>query len=46
MAVITIDMNNPTCGDRIHLTFQVEDGIVKMQNLTGKVVPFQCHLHQ
>ena len=27
---LTIDMNNPTCGDRIHLTLQVEDG--KFQN--------------
>jgi nitrogen fixation protein NifU and related proteins len=24
----TINMNNPTCGDRIQLTFKVEDGIV------------------
>ncbi|MCK1998577.1 SUF system NifU family Fe-S cluster assembly protein [Psychrobacillus psychrodurans] len=27
---LTIDMNNPTCGDRIHLTLQVED--CKIQN--------------
>jgi len=25
---LTVDMNNPTCGDRIHLTFKVEDGKV------------------
>jgi len=25
---LTIDMNNPTCGDRIHLTLKVEDGKV------------------
>ena len=25
----TINMNNPTCGDRIQLTLKVEDGIVK-----------------
>ncbi|WP_141432502.1 Fe-S cluster assembly sulfur transfer protein SufU [Bacillus sp. 03113] len=25
---ITIDMNNPTCGDRIHLTLKVHDGVV------------------
>lgn len=25
---LTIDMNNPTCGDRIHLTMNVEDGKV------------------
>ncbi|MDM5330426.1 MULTISPECIES: Fe-S cluster assembly sulfur transfer protein SufU [Bacillaceae] len=24
----TINMNNPTCGDRIQLTFKVEDGVV------------------
>jgi nitrogen fixation protein NifU and related proteins len=26
--VLTVDMNNPTCGDRIHLTMKVEDGKV------------------
>jgi nitrogen fixation protein NifU and related proteins len=25
---LTVDMNNPTCGDRIHLTMKVEDGKV------------------
>lgn len=25
---VIIDMNNPTCGDRIHLTMKVEDGKV------------------
>ncbi|MBC5638230.1 SUF system NifU family Fe-S cluster assembly protein [Ornithinibacillus sp. BX22] len=25
---LTVDMNNPTCGDRIQLQLQVEDGIV------------------
>ncbi|MDX8360844.1 MULTISPECIES: Fe-S cluster assembly sulfur transfer protein SufU [Bacillaceae] len=25
---VTVDMNNPTCGDRIHLTMKVEDGKV------------------
>jgi nitrogen fixation protein NifU and related proteins len=25
---LTIDMNNPTCGDRIRLTMKVEDGMV------------------
>src|SRR4051794_27798042 len=24
----TINMNNPTCGDRIQLTFKIEDGVV------------------
>ena len=32
---ITIDMNNPTCGDVIHLTLQVEDGIVKDAKFEG-----------
>ncbi|MFT4412932.1 Fe-S cluster assembly sulfur transfer protein SufU [Fredinandcohnia humi] len=25
---LTVDMNNPTCGDRIHLTLKVEEGKV------------------
>ncbi|WP_018661805.1 Fe-S cluster assembly sulfur transfer protein SufU [Heyndrickxia acidiproducens] len=33
---LTIDMNNPTCGDRIHLTMIVEDGIVKDAKFTGE----------
>lgn len=33
---VTIDMNNPTCGDRIHLTLQVEDGIVKDAKFDGE----------
>ena len=33
---ITIDMNNPTCGDRIHLTLQMEDGIVKDAKFEGE----------
>ncbi|MCW1927603.1 Fe-S cluster assembly sulfur transfer protein SufU [Bhargavaea beijingensis] len=33
---LTIDMNNPTCGDRIHLTMQVEDGIVKDAKFDGE----------
>src|SRR5690606_26315760 len=33
---IIIDMNNPTCGDRIHLTLQVEDGIVKDAKFDGE----------
>ncbi|RNM43470.1 SUF system NifU family Fe-S cluster assembly protein, partial [Staphylococcus aureus] len=24
---MTVDMNNPTCGDRIRLTFDIENGI-------------------
>lgn len=33
---LTVDMNNPTCGDRIHLTMQVEDGIVKDAKFDGE----------
>ncbi|KZE36473.1 iron-sulfur cluster assembly scaffold protein NifU [Bhargavaea cecembensis] len=33
---LTIDMNNPTCGDRIHLTMQVEDGIVQDAKFDGE----------
>lgn len=33
---LTIDMNNPTCGDRIHLTIKVEDGIVADAKFDGE----------
>ncbi|KQL33414.1 Fe-S cluster assembly sulfur transfer protein SufU [Psychrobacillus sp. FJAT-21963] len=33
---LTIDMNNPTCGDRIHLTLQVEDGIIQNAKFDGE----------
>ena len=33
---VTIDMNNPTCGDRIHLTLQVNDGIVENAKFDGE----------
>ncbi|WP_342543169.1 Fe-S cluster assembly sulfur transfer protein SufU [Paenisporosarcina sp. FSL H8-0542] len=33
---VTIDMNNPTCGDRIHLTLQVADGVVKDAKFDGE----------
>ena len=33
---VTIDMNNPTCGDRIHLTLNLEDGIVKDAKFDGE----------
>ena len=33
---VTIDMNNPTCGDVIHLTLQVEDDIVKDAKFEGE----------
>ncbi|AMA62573.1 SUF system NifU family Fe-S cluster assembly protein [Kurthia gibsonii] len=33
---VSIDMNNPTCGDRIHLTLQVEDGIVADAKFEGE----------
>ncbi|WP_088006519.1 Fe-S cluster assembly sulfur transfer protein SufU [Indiicoccus explosivorum] len=33
---ITVEMNNPTCGDRIHLTMQVEEGKVKDAKFDGE----------
>jgi nitrogen fixation NifU-like protein len=33
---VSIDMNNPTCGDRIHLSIQVEDGIVVDAKFDGE----------
>ncbi|WP_163098912.1 Fe-S cluster assembly sulfur transfer protein SufU [Peribacillus alkalitolerans] len=33
---LTIDMNNPTCGDRIRLTMKVEDGIVVDAKFDGE----------
>lgn len=33
---ITVDMNNPTCGDVIHLTMQIEDGIVQDAKFEGE----------
>lgn len=33
---LTVDMNNPTCGDRIQLQLQVEDGIVKDAKFNGE----------
>ena len=33
---ITVDMNNPTCGDVIHLTLQMEDGIVQNAKFEGE----------
>ena len=33
---INIEMNNPTCGDRIQLTLQVEDGMVKDAKFDGE----------
>lgn len=33
---VNIEMNNPTCGDRIQLTLQVEDGIVKDAKFDGE----------
>ena len=32
----TINMNNPTCGDRIQLTFKVEEGIVQDAKFEGE----------
>lgn len=33
---LTIDMNNPTCGDRIRLTMKVEDGVVADAKFEGE----------
>ncbi|MFD2761499.1 Fe-S cluster assembly sulfur transfer protein SufU [Lentibacillus juripiscarius] len=33
---LTVDMNNPTCGDRIQLQLQVNDGIVQDAKFTGE----------
>ncbi|UVI31846.1 Fe-S cluster assembly sulfur transfer protein SufU [Paenibacillus spongiae] len=33
---ISISLNNPTCGDRITLQMQVEDGKVKQAKFTGE----------
>ena len=33
---VTVDMNNPTCGDRIHLTMEVEGNIVKDAKFDGE----------
>lgn len=32
---VTIDMNNPTCGDRIHLTMHVSNGVVENAKFDG-----------
>ncbi|WP_172195522.1 Fe-S cluster assembly sulfur transfer protein SufU [Saccharibacillus qingshengii] len=32
---MTIDLNNPTCGDKISLQLQLEDGVVKNARYTG-----------
>ncbi|MEC5424965.1 SUF system NifU family Fe-S cluster assembly protein [Virgibacillus sp. C22-A2] len=34
--VLTVDMNNPTCGDRIQLQLQVEEGVVKDAKFDGE----------
>ena len=33
---VALDMNNPTCGDRIHLTLQVDDNIVTDAKFEGE----------
>lgn len=33
---LTVDLNNPTCGDRISLQLKVEDGIVKDARFMGE----------
>ncbi|ALS26861.1 Fe-S cluster assembly sulfur transfer protein SufU [Paenibacillus cisolokensis] len=33
---VTVNLNNPTCGDRISLQLQVQDGKVKLAKFTGE----------
>ncbi|MFC5529358.1 Fe-S cluster assembly sulfur transfer protein SufU [Cohnella yongneupensis] len=33
---VTVNLNNPTCGDRISLQLQIEDGIVRNARFTGE----------
>lgn len=33
---VTVDLNNPTCGDKIQLQMQIEDGIVKAAKFSGE----------
>ncbi|WP_123041354.1 Fe-S cluster assembly sulfur transfer protein SufU [Cohnella candidum] len=33
---VTVNLNNPTCGDRISLQLQIEDGIVKNAKFSGE----------
>ena len=45
--LLTVDMNNPTCGDRIHLTLESRRWkLYKMRSLKVKDAQFQCLLHQ
>lgn len=33
---MTVDMNNPTCGDRIRIQLKIEDGVVKDAKFDGE----------
>ncbi|OUM96164.1 MAG: SUF system NifU family Fe-S cluster assembly protein [Thermobacillus sp. ZCTH02-B1] len=33
---VTVNLNNPSCGDRIQLQLKVEDGVVKLAKYTGE----------
>ncbi|WP_372635650.1 Fe-S cluster assembly sulfur transfer protein SufU [Cohnella sp.] len=33
---VTVNLNNPTCGDRISLQLQLEDGVVRNVKFTGE----------
>ncbi len=35
-STVTVDMNNPTCGDVIHLTLEVKDDIVQNAKFEGE----------
>ncbi|MFK4304516.1 MULTISPECIES: Fe-S cluster assembly sulfur transfer protein SufU [unclassified Paenibacillus] len=34
--VVTVDLNNPTCGDRISLQLKTKDGVVEDARFTGE----------
>lgn len=33
---VTVNLNNPTCGDRIQLQMQIEDGVIKEAKFIGE----------
>lgn len=33
---VTVNLNNPTCGDRIQLQMQIEDGVIKEAKFVGE----------
>ncbi len=43
---MTVDMNNPTCGDRIRLTFDMRRGIIKDAKFEGEGCSIQWQVHR